>query len=206
MRSMHVIAALAVLALVSVSCELVGKNTDPYSTDKVTVAKDFTSRAPANLAILPVEAVDSMDTEGCNRLRDLCYDLFMEKGYAPLSKTFVDKTLREMGKTHTPIVLDKVWNTEPFKETMSTYSDALVFVSIERYLESGKPDQSGIIVWGKVAIFDSLSMELLFEHFTRQTLHPTDPGGGRELFIRKALEEFTQLMLRPLPERGATRS
>jgi hypothetical protein len=194
-----------VLALASIACELVGKNKDPYSTDKITMVKDFSTRAPANLAILPVESVDSMDATGRDRLRDLCYDLFMQKGYAPLSTSFVDKTLREMGKTHTPIARDKVWNTEPFKDLMATYADALVFVSIERYLESGKPDQSGIIVWGKVAIFDSLSMELLFEHFTRQTLHPTDPGGGRELFIRKALEEFTQLLLRPLPERGAAR-
>ena len=85
---------------------------------------------------------------------------------------------------------------------VSTYCDAVVLVSIERYLESGQPDRFGIDIWGKLCLFNAVNMEPLYEHYTRRTLHPTDPGGGRERFIQKALEEYVELLLGSLPRKS----
>jgi hypothetical protein len=195
---------MALMVLMLGACKLPKKAKDSYPSDRLVIRPELKERKPANLAILPVEAVESMDSIGKTKLRKLIYDQFLEKDYAPLSLTFTDRTLRDMGRFHTPISLETQWNTSPFKGAMSCYCDAVAFVSIEHYLESGQPDQHGIDVWGKVALFDAETMELLMENYTRLPLHPTDPGGGRERFIRKALEEFAELLLKPLPRRKSS--
>lgn len=199
MRFLLLCLALIVAGVCFSGCEALQSDKNSYSTDRRFLVKDFPDRGVAGIAILPVVAEDSMDLQCKNDLREICYNVFLKKNYAPVSLTFTDRTLRDLGRLHTPLCLNKKWNTEPFQENFSTYCDALVMVSVERYLDSGQPDQSGIIIWGKIGVFDATTMELLYENYTRQTLHPTDPGGGRELFIHKALEEYAQLILGPLP-------
>lgn len=199
MRWNGLFLALAAVALLTGACTIFDPNRDPYTTDRLTVAKDYAEKAPANVIIFPVETEETIDFQGKQLLREFTYSLLMKKGYAPLALTFTDRTLRDLGRHHTPLLLEGAWNIEPFEEVLSTYCDALVFMTIDRYLESGKPGQSGIVIWGRVAIFDAKNMELLYEHYTRQTLHPTDPGGGRELYIRKALQEYIDLLLGSLP-------
>jgi hypothetical protein len=198
--------ALAAMVCLPVACKMLEPKKGSYSTDRLSLAKDFEQKSPANLVILPVEAADTMDFQNKNSLREICYSKLLKKGYAPLSLSFTDRTLRDLGRYHTPLSEETVWNADPFKAILAEYCDALVLVSIERYLESGQPGRSGIVVWGKVGVFDSSSMELLYEHYTRQTLHPTDPGGGRDRYIQKALEEFTELLLRGLPGKNPPRA
>lgn len=199
MRISGWLLGLAMVCLLSGGCKLMNSGKDTYTTDRLTIAGDFDERAPANLMVFPVETEESLDFEDKLQLREYVYDLMMKKGYAPLALTFTDRTLRDLGRYHTPLWVDSAWNLDPFKEVLAGYCDALVFITIDRYLESGQPGKSGIIIWGKVAIFDAATMDQLFEHYTRQTLHPTDPGGGRERYIHQALEEFTEILLGSLP-------
>ncbi|MFH2001519.1 MAG: hypothetical protein ABIK28_17685 [Planctomycetota bacterium] len=199
MRSICFCLLLLYVGIYSSACKMLESDKNTYTTDRLTLVDDFADRGIASVAILPVVAEDSMDLKGKKDFREICYNLFLKKNYAPVSLTFTDRTLQDMGRFHTPLCLNNDWNTDPFKGNLSCYCDAVVFVSIERYLESGQPEQSGIIIWGKIGIFDADSMEVLYEYYTRHTLHPTDPGGGRDLFIHKALEEFAQLILGPLP-------
>ena len=201
MRSTILIKGTAVLLLFAAACQTTGKSPGTYDTDSLMKVRDFETRMPANLAIMPVETVDSMDVAGKGTLRKTAYKHLLQKGYAPLSTSFTDRTLRDMGRSHTPLCSGTVWNVEPFKGALSDYCEAVVFIAVERYLESGQTGRHGIDIWGKVGIFDSSTMELLFEHYTRQSLHPTDPGGGRERIIQKAVEEFAGLVLGPLPTR-----
>jgi hypothetical protein len=182
------------------SCEMMqGKGA--YTTDRMVLVDGYQDKAPGSVAILPVEAVDSLDFQERGTLRDDVYNLLLKKGYAPLALPFTDRTLRDLGRSHTPLCQDQSWNVEPLKGVMGDYADALVMICVDRYLESGQPGTAGIQIWGKVGVFDSRSGEMLYEHYTRRTLHPTDPGGGRELYIQKAVEEFAQFLLSGLPEK-----
>ena len=201
MRSTILIIGTAVLLLFAAACQTTGKSPETYDTDSLKITRNFETRMPANVAIFPVESVDSMDSTGKGALRKTAYKILLQKGYAPLSISFTDRTLRDQGRSHTPLCSGTAWNVEPFKGAFSDYCEAVVFVTVERYLESGQTGRQGIDIWGKVGLFDSKTMELLFEHYTRQTLHPTDPGGGRERIIQKAVEEFSGLVFGPLPAR-----
>ncbi|MBU0756294.1 MAG: hypothetical protein KJ645_14225 [Planctomycetes bacterium] len=199
MRIIGLFLVLASICMMFTACNLVKSGKDPYTTDRLVVAGEYEDKSPANLMVFPVETEESLDFEDKLQLREYVYSLLMKKGYAPLALTFTDRTLRDLGRYHTPLWGEDAWNTEPFKEALAEYSDAVVFLTIDRYLESGQPGKSGILIWGKVGIFDTRSMELLFEHYTRQTLHPTDLGGGRERYIHQALKEFTEILLGALP-------
>lgn len=196
----------ALIILLNGSCKTTDSRAKTDTTDRFTLCTDFQERAPANLAILPVGGGDVMDAKTCAMFRDSLYDLFLNKGYAPLSPAFTDKSLRDIGLFHTPVRAQSDWNTSPFTDAFTEYCDGLALISVDRYRESGQPDRFGIEIWGRVGIFDARSMDLLFEHYTRQILHPTDPGGGRERFILKALEEFSVLLLGPLPQKGTGRN
>lgn len=196
------IVVIALLLLIPCACRINKSQPEPYKTDRLTIAEDFKVKTPANIAILPVEGVGSLNATNKGRLRSNAYNIFLEKNYAPLSLSFTDRTLRKIGRNHTPLLTDDGWNTQPFKGALSSYCDAVAFISVERYLESGQPDKKGIQIWGKVGLFDTSSMELLMEYYTRQTLHPTDPGGGRDRFVRKAMEEFAELLLVHLPAKN----
>jgi hypothetical protein len=195
------IQGAAVLLLIAAGCQTTGKAPETYETDSLKKAADLERRMPANVALLPVEAVEAMDFSEKDTLRKEAYGILLRKGFAPLSIAFTDRTLRDMGRMHTPLCSGTAWNTEPFKGAFADYCDALVLFSVERYQESGQTDRHGIDIWGKVGVFDARTMEMLFEHYTRQSLHPTDPGGGRERIIQKAVREFAQLVLAPLPAR-----
>lgn len=181
------------------ACKSPSKGPEAYKTDRITVSPRFTEVRPACVMILPVEGVDAMDGKSRTVLRRRVYDLLLEKGYAPLSLSFTDRTLRDVGRFHTPLNRGGAWNTEPFKGVFSVYCDALVFIEMERYQETGQADRFGMDMWGTVGLFDARTMEKLFEHYTRRSPHPTDPGGGRERIVRKAVEEFADLCLAPLP-------
>jgi len=205
MRYLGCLSATILLLTLSTGCQVFQGGKVSYTTDRMTLSPRFHEHCPANLMILPVEGEDSLDWEGKSLLRDISYEKLMQKGYAPLSQTFVDKTLRDLGRFHTPRCLDQAWNPEPFKEILTPYCDGVVMISIERYLESGQPSRSGIVIWGKAAVFDAQSMELLYENYIRPTLHPTDPGTGRDRYIRKALEEFVDLLFGGLPPKEGRR-
>jgi len=189
-----------ILMLALSACEML-QSPKPYSSDRMIVAEDYRDRLPGSVAVFPVESVDSLDFQGKDALREDVYNLLLEKGYAPLALTFTDRTLRDLGKFHAPLCPEQKWNIEPLKGVLVDYADALVLISVEHYLESGQPDKSGIQIWGKAGVFDSRTGEMLYEHYTRQTLHPSDPGGGRELYIQKAIGEFAELLLKGLPEK-----
>ncbi len=205
MRPVLLLAGMAFLILAATACESISKKTESYKVDHLEISPAFQKKKPANLVILPIDAVKSLDIKGRNTLRKFAYDNFIKKGYAPLSITFTDRTLREIGRHHTPICNGTEWNRDPFMGAFSDYVDAVVLFSIERYQEAGQANRYGIEIWGKVGIFDASSMDLLFEYYTRQSLHPTDPGGGRDRIIQKALEEFSDLIFLKLPARGESR-
>ena len=174
------------------------------TTDYRWICKDYSSRAPANVTILPIHGGEGLDGSARDALRNLIYDGVMDKGYAPLSTSFTDRTLREIGLLHTPVVRDGKWNLEPLKDRFTAYCDALAVFTIERYTVSGQPGRFGIEIWGKMGLFDTKTMEPLFEHYTRQRLHPTDAGGGRDRFIRRAHQSYVKQILGRLPDRKAS--
>ena len=182
-------------------CKSPSKSPEAYNTDRLSQVPGFAEKCPACVMILPVEGVESMDGTSRTVLRRRIYDLLLEKGYAPLSLSFTDRTLRDVGRYHTSLYSNGSWNTEPFKGVFGVYCDALVLVNVERYQESGQADRFGMDLWGTVGVFDARTMDRLFEHYTRRSPHPTDPGGGRERIVRKAVEEFAELLLAPLPAR-----
>lgn len=177
------------------------KNNKKRSTDYLEIAPNYDQKAPANLAILPVHAEKSVNEVNQEALRNLFYDKLMKKDYVSLSIAFTDKVLKDLGIHHTPCVMNKDWNRDAYKNVFTEYCDGVAIFSIEHYKESGQPGRYGIEIWGKAAIFDSKNMNLLFERYLRQTLYPTDPGGGRDKYIKKALEEFAALLLKKLPKK-----
>ena len=80
-RLMRVVGVLS-LAAGLFSC--VETQTKVAKADRMEIAPEYRLYAPADVAILPVEATETMDS-GCRKtMRQCLYDLMMEKGYAPV--------------------------------------------------------------------------------------------------------------------------
>ncbi len=196
------VVAASVLALFSGACKTVDsvpepvENSSPDVSDNFEICDGFYKTAPANLMILPIEALDFVDYRERDILRKSVYDNLLEKEYAPLSIAFTNRTLKALDRSHTPLSKDEAWNTEPFTGAFSSYCDAVVFISIKSYIETSRPE---IDIRAKAGLFDSVSMELLFEVSTRRKLHCTDPAVDRQRFMSKAMEDFARLLLQDLP-------
>jgi hypothetical protein len=139
-----------------------------------------------------------VDTDIRGKIRQCLYDLMMAKGYAPLSFGYVDGLMRDKGAYDEPLSTRYSWDVEPCRGMF--FCDGIMAVSIESFHEPGRPGDQGIEIWGKVALFDAGTLEVLYEHYIRRTLFVTDPG-SREAYLARAVKDFTRDLLNYLPDK-----
>jgi len=166
--------------------------------DYMDIHQDFAAVAPADIAVVPVEAVRSMDRSDREKIRTDLYDLLMAKGYAPVALEYIDQLLADKGLLKQDAATIRKWKTDTYRDLF--FSDALLMVSIESFSEPGLPDNEGIEIWGKIGLFDSKTMEVLYEHYIRRNLILSDPG-SREKYVAQALRDFSRELLAYLPDK-----
>jgi hypothetical protein len=204
MKPALILSAAALILVFTGSCLAPKEGGGDTLSGWPMVSERFKDKPFSNLAILPVSAVDTVKPEERDMVRKSLYALFLKKDYAPLSPGFTDKTLADLGLSQIPICTQYAWNTSPFKGCFSDYCDALAFVSIERRQASREPGSGKVEVWGKLAIHDSLSMELLYEHYVQCALPTAASRPGMIGGVPEPLEAMAGLLLDPLPGKAGT--
>lgn len=194
-RVVSLVAALIFL-LAAAGCLQIERKSP--QVDYMDIHQDYTKIAPADIAVIPVDAVRSMDRDYRRKIRFDLYDLLLKKGYAPVALDYVDERLADQGLLEPDAAAPRTWKTEPLRDLF--FSDALLMVSIESFSEPGLPDNEGIEIWGKVTLFDSKTMEVLYEHYIRRNLILSDPG-SREKYVSQALKVFSGELLAYLPDK-----
>ena len=166
--------------------------------DHMEISRDYERLAPADVAVLPVYAIKSMDGDKRKTMRRSVYDLFLEKGYAPVAIGYTDDLLYKKGLHDLRLAYRNSWNAEPFKKLF--FCDGVVMISIESFREPGSPDGEGIEIWGKIALFDAETMGLLYENHIRRNLLITDPG-SRQKYLNQAILDFSRELVSYLPDK-----
>jgi|GEM_PF-3576736 len=194
----RVVSLMAVLILFAAGggCLQVEKKS-PH-VDYMDIHENYAKIAPADIAVIPVDAVRSMDRDYRSKIRFDLYDLLLNKGYAPVALDYVDEILADQGLLSTEPAPPRTWKTAPLRDLF--FSDALLMVSIESFAEPGLPDNEGIEIWGKIALFDAKTMDVLYEHYIRRNLILSDPG-SREKYVSQALKVFSRELLAYLPDK-----
>ncbi len=190
------LTAILIFFAASAGCLQVEKKS-PH-VDYMDIHQDYAKIAPADIAVIPVDAVRSMDRDYRGKIRFDLYDLLLNKGYAPVALDYIDEILADQGLLKSDGAAPRTWQTEPFRDLF--FSDALLMVSIESFSEPGLPDNEGIEIWGKITLFDSKTMEILYEHYIRRNLILSDPG-SREKYVSQALKVFSRELLAYLPDK-----
>jgi len=191
-------AALMVLMALATppACQQTGDRLN--TADYMELCQDFDLLAPVDVAILPVEAVETVDGPARKEFRLICYQSLIRKGYAPVALDYVDDLLNDQGRTNTHLSTRSTWNTAPFKGLF--FSDGVLMISIECFREPAMPEGPGFEIWGKVALCDASTMTILYQHYTRRKVFPSDVQ-GRERFVSKAIASFTDELLSALPNK-----
>jgi len=200
------LTALVAAVMISglTACRLERQEENGSRTISMEIIGDYSRLAPADVAILPIDAESRMDSFSRKELRQSLYDLLIKKNYAPFSLAYIDGLLKKENRLNIALSTRHAWNTEPFKGLFA--SDAVMMVSVEKYAESGRPSREGIEIWGKAALFDSKTMGLLYEYHIRPAFYPSSDSGKREEAVARAVRDFSRSLLARLPDYSARSS
>jgi hypothetical protein len=173
----------------------------PIASGSVQFAvKDYSARAPVEVAVLPIAADPRGLTEDEARvLRGAVYTELIGKGYTPLNTGFVDAALgdtleRSGAAAGTPPAISALYSALP--------TDAFLFVDVER-VDRDRGDPPVLRIRARAALLDGKTGTILFDHRMESPFDVTyrTDGSISERQTRTVMERYGTSLAGPLPAR-----